>query len=218
MPHKIWAWGDRKYFDFVHEPGDLPIAGIDRPVTEKWAGYPIVRHPPGGSGAYLNFDDFREARLTQGPVKMQFDGRDSLYRLQDGPFAPVVIKVKGIRRLFCWPYAIADSSGLYVNLLRKNQYLKVTPSANTFSFRIPDSLPDMYALLSKDCSGAARAPGTIVPSENLVAGLASAAAVSVTQVATNPHPPSKNVRDEGKEKAQYRNCLIDMSSGDILYY
>jgi hypothetical protein len=217
MPHKIWEWGDRKYFDFVREPRDQALAEIDQPVTQNWANYPILKHVPGESGAYVNFDDFREARLTPGPIKMQFDGHDSVYRIQEGPFAPVKLKVRGIVTRSIWPYVVADSSGLYVNLIRKNQYLRLAPSANTFIFRVPDSLPDMYALLTKNCYGATRGYSAIVPSDNLIVALLGAVFLSIIHDATYHLPPIQNVSQERKKNEEYRNCFIDMASGDIIY-
>ena len=197
-------------FNKQRNPDTLNISEIDMNVIEKWLNYPILRNQNLVSdGVYLNFDDFRDNTLTKQNFQLDFDVKDSTYSYRS--------EISMAKRKL--PWTIFYEGEFYV-YLKDSSYLKLSKERSTFSFTVPQSLPDMYGILSVMESGSPNGSNAAIsiadPTANLAANLVYAAI---------PRRKSKNsYKEYYKERwnfygdpVNFRKCFIDMDSGDIIY-
>jgi hypothetical protein len=200
----IYLLNDTASFNYSKDSTNISLEQINQNAKHKWSGYQIVKDHHYSNGFYSTFDDFRSNTVTADPVQVKYDEKHSLY----------IISLPGYytNNKNFYPWAVCKSDTLYIQLY-KDVYLKSDKLNNTFYFDVPDSLPDMYALLSIEAikaeSNAGGSTGNGVA--DLIAG-----AVSGTVDMIIKKSKENTIRKDGF-KNNFRKCFIDMYCGDIIY-
>jgi hypothetical protein len=182
------------------------ISQISIGALNRWATYPIIKDAVLADGIYSNFDDFRDGLLKPCSCTMAYQNNDSVYKISS-----CTNKVKSGGK---WPWAICVGGELYMKLL-KDAYVKLTKQNNTFHFYVPQSLPNMYELFSIDelqHKNTSSSPS----SDNLLVGLTSAVVFGTIDAVVKNHR-IRQIERTGADNF-FRNCFIDMDSGDIIYH
>lgn len=174
-------------------------------VREKWGQYPILKASGQPNGRYQNFDDFRDNKLTPGNDTLTFMEKDSAWHLNS--------VIRG-RRADRYPWAISYNGESFVQLY-DNVYLKAVQRGNTFRFRVPYSLPDIYSLLSIEEISKAGRGNSAATTGNLIGDVAAFALSSAVD-AWNESDKKKRVNANAREH-DFRACFIDMDTGDFIY-
>lgn len=199
------------WFTYARDTSDLSFSDIDRNVKQKWRDCPIMASRSVSRGVYHNFDDFRNARLDPEPVKMLVVPGDSLYELSPSWLTPSNDFPTN------WPWAVADSGNLYL-FMANGRYVRLTRKENIFYFRLPQGVPDMYALLSAEQNTTYGSDDDSYPGGDIgnaaVYGALLFAGVIANGVRT--HSANKKIYAEGVQH-DFRTCYIDMDCGDIIY-
>lgn len=196
----------------------LSLAEIDKPESEKWSEYPILRQGPGPDGIYSSFYDFRAALVRQEKLYMVFDAADSVYTLSPDPSDTV-----GKGQVF--PWAVACKGELFIRVgSTENKYLKLDRRVTTFNFRIPRTMPDMGSLVALEKIAEQQGGGGgFEGNAGGGGGSADAAFLGVGIVAAVVRAGilgarTSKITENGLNCSDRRTCRIDMSCGDILYF
>ena len=197
---------DTRSFVYTKDTAVVALEQINTNQQQKWADYLINSNPILSNGWYQNFDDFRDNKLTPGFIQMKWDDKDSIFVIDSKTRAAAKLQ-NGL------PWAVCDSGNIYM-ALGPRAYLKLGRLNNTFYFYVPYTLPDMYAMLSMEKTGDdfVSAPSTGNILADLVGIVVTASIDYGIETAKN-----KKIRKNGL-KSNYRNCYIDMDTGDIIYY
>jgi hypothetical protein len=110
---------------------------------------------------------------------------------------------------------VADSGAVYIHILA-DVYVKTWRYHNTRCFYIPQTLPDMYTLLSID-GGVGRGNIGYVngTSGNLLVDLGVlAVGIGVDAIITGA--TERKIKKRGMQSG-FRYCYIDMDYGDVIY-
>jgi hypothetical protein len=196
---------DSSYYKYDPQQRDISFAAISQKAGLSWAAYPIFQATNLRSGLYRSFDDFRNNKITDAPIHLLFDVKDSIYRIQGQDKDSSALNNN---------WAVCDGNFLYFKIGR-NTYLRLLRTDSGFSFSVPWSMPDMYAVLSIMEEQAVGRSGISANSNSLFANLA-AAAVAGTMDGITITSRTKKIFAEGL-KHDFRQCCIDMDTGDILY-
>lgn len=201
---------DTASFQFAKEANQLAFEQIDVNVRNNWKQYPVIKEsnlPPAGI-CYL-FDDFKNNRVTPTAIHAVFNEKDSLYR------------IPGIDSLthYTHHWGVFDGANWYIRL-SDSTYCQLTRQGDTFTFYIPASLPDMYALLSIQARRSEEgSPHSNVSSGNIIASLIAdlvSSAVQQSIINAETRAITKQATNEGL-KNHYRHCSLNMDDGDIIY-
>jgi hypothetical protein len=181
------------------------MTAISQKAVVSWATYPIFQATNLRSGLYRSFDDFRNNKITDVPIHLFFDGKDSVYRIRDKDKDSSALNRN---------WAVCDGSFLYFKIDR-NTYLRLLRTDSGFFFSVPWSMPDMYAVFSIREARMSEQSGFAASNNNFFANLAAAAVLGTVDgiILTNR---TKKIFDEGL-RHDFRRCRIDMDTGDILY-
>jgi hypothetical protein len=183
----------------------VSLQEVQKKAREKWMEYPIMHADGLSSGVFRNFDDFRDNKLLARPIQLRFDDKDSVYRI-------VLVAGDPVSHQKAW--AISDSRHLYIQVAQ-NAYLLLQRTDSGFSFVVPRSMPDMYALLSIMEERADRRIDLYGTSGNLFADMAALTAIGVAE-GERKSGRQKTIIAEGL-KHDFRRCTINLDNGDILY-
>jgi hypothetical protein len=196
---------DSSYYKYDPQQQDMSFAAISQKAGLSWAAYPILQATNLRSGLYRSFDDFKNNKITDAPIHLLFDVKDSVYRIQGQPKDSSALNKN---------WAVCDGNFLYFKI-GGNTYLRLSRTDSGFFFFVPWSMPDMYAVLSIMEEEAVGRSGIAANSNSLFANLAAAAVAGVVDGITIPSR-TKKIFAEGL-KHDFRRCYIDMDTGDILY-
>jgi hypothetical protein len=204
LPPKLRYLADSYAFNFIRTESFYTREELNTPVHDTWQDMMIVRPRYIADGVFYSFDDFREARTKPANSAMEYVEDDSLYILQDSTADASKL------------YATCYNGDLYIRIWSK-LFLKLQPlpGKHSFGFYLPQNLPDMYSLLSMENvlyqSGEVSAEtGEILPSV-----LGSFMVTILSEMAKNAQ--TRMLSETETQKARYRNCFIDMDSGDFIY-
>lgn len=170
-------------------------------VTKSWAVYPAVHQQQSADGFYMTFDDFAHNRVQPAQINLIPDKEDSLYKLPPG----VRNRAWGV----CYkghPYiGMADPASLNY---RKVLFLPLHLKGNTFIFHIPNSLPDMYAMLS---------------SRQIMEYMTRMDNIDNEDYTRKPDKEElgdrvTRIQKDGIESRDFRDCFLDMDTGDVIYW
>jgi len=194
-------------FTYPKDSTALTTADINRPATEKWKEYAIMRQSPGQDGVYLNFDDFRSGKVRPEKLAMKFNGPDSVYTLSSG------------RKDHSWPWAVASGGNLYINIgFTTNKYLRLDRGEASYYFHIPRSVPDMGSCIALGkLSGDVDFSGGSISSPYAGEVLGAAVIAAIVRSAVIGAQVSE-ITEKGLQRTDLRTCFIDMNCGDIIYY
>ena len=193
------------FVNYTTDTATLSFEQIDRPAIERWADYPAMNNTsstnswPAADGRYLSFPDFLEDRVTPQPIEFFYDAKDSLYLPIKGP----------IKR--CW--AVRSGGEIYMPLY-EGGYVKLHRDKGVWSFYVPRSIPDMYALLCLEIV-LRRQRTHSAHSGNNLADLSGAIIVGALTQKSHDREIDKIISNGLRNN--YRYCTIDMDSGDFLF-
>ena len=192
---------------YSNDTATLILEEINVNARNRWAEYPVnkdsIRY-----GVYNTFEDFKNNVATPAATaSLQYNSEDSTYIF--------VLAGKSKKPWYYeLPWAVCDSNGLYIRVY-KGRYLKAEKRNSSFYFHVPETLPDMYALLSIEQNrprGSSTTLGEYNPiAEDLVVSV-FAEAIKAAKTASK----NKKLATEGL-KHDYRECFIDMYCGDFIY-
>ena len=197
---------DTTSFKYSQDTANIALDQINTNQRTKWADYSIVANTDTSRGIFNNFDDFRANSALQRTVHLLWDAKDSAYTVDPFSYANLCNN-----RL---PWAIRDSGNLYIALNRRF-YVQLKRFNNSFYFYVPQSLPNMYALTSLE-NGAANSGNVAVPTTgNLIAALITTIAATAINIGVEA-AKTKRILQNGLQSG-FRDCYIDMDTGDIVY-
>jgi hypothetical protein len=191
---------------YSHDTATLTLEEINVNARDRWAEYPVIkdsiRH-----GIYSTFEDFKNNIAAPAAMSFQYNNEDSTY---------IFIRSGKSRNdaYYESPWAVCDSNGLYIRVY-KGRYLKAEKRSSSFYFHVPETLPDMYALLSIEQNGP-RGSSTTLGEYNSVAEDLAVSVFAEAIKSTKTALKNKKIAAEGF-KHDYRECFIDMSCGDFIY-
>ncbi|HTI90122.1 MAG TPA: hypothetical protein VL727_06005 [Puia sp.] len=181
----------------------LTLEQIDIPARTRWfRQYPALQSLGAQNGVYWNFQAFRDGELQHDMIDLQFDTKDSTYHVPDQ------------RRKQTLPYVIARDGELF-KLLPNNCYVRLSHDSAVFQFYIPHSLPDMESLSRVRSLQTATNPSGSDPDHPL-----AGAAMDLTYAAVAGSIRAgeiKRTQKTGLNTDEYRNCMINMDNGNIMY-
>jgi hypothetical protein len=190
---------------------NIPFEQINVNRRNRWAAYPAFEKSPSASGVYYLFDDFRNNRITQATVQMKFSEKDSLYH--------VVIPANDtlIHKKPHW--GLYDGVNWFINL-SDSAYLKLVKGRDAFSFYVPASMPDMYALLSIQENYTGPFASSTVATGNILSTMVATLINSALQQSIADSENKSLINRFSREGLQhnYRYCTLDMDNGDIIYH
>ena len=192
-------------YDFAKDTTGYPIDKINIPALQRWGQIPIIKSDWLKDGIFESFEDFQEGRITADTIALIFNEKDSLYRMRPTDSARFIALGA--------PWAIGCSGSLFIQI-GKNIFLKLHKQVNTFAFYIPHSLPDMYTILSLSENYRLTA-ASAANSGNIFFDLASIVVIGTIDGITKAS--TKNRINRESIKHNYRNCFINMESGDIIF-
>lgn len=195
---------DTVSFNYSNDSSDVSIEEINQSAKNKWSLYQIIKKDSNTDGYYYTFDDFKNDAITFDSVQVKNNKTDSFYI--------VSLSYYNRKNKYFYPWAVRKNDTLFIQL-SKNVYLKSTKLNNTFYFEVPNSLPDMYALLSIEAMR--QESNTSGNSGNALADIISGA-VSSTIDAIIKKSKENSIRKESS-KTNFRKCFIDMTCGDFIY-
>lgn len=199
-----------------------------------WENFPIINKKYFTPGLYITFEDFRDDKLLPYPVQLKYNEIDSSHvfvwsettdSLNSQYQLPHIKKISDFLKN-TFPFSICDGENLYILISQKNRlgmphkhynigiYLKLKQERNTFHFRVPNPLLNMYALLSlgnSDNYMADNPPNTGNALGDVVGGVIMGVVSS-----KHNHSIEKKITNKGYGE-KYRECYIDMDSGDFIY-
>jgi hypothetical protein len=178
-------------------------------VIADWAFYPINQQTPSANGIYPTFDDFLNNRLQiVDPSLRMADDSAYLLNIPTGVKTPWGVYYDGV---FYFGLNSPPASHFFLPLVSRN---------NTFYFYIPNSLPNMYAMLT----AGQLTPQSILDNSssiqtNTYADLTGLVIGAIFQAGEN-----RAIKNKLKKVTLYgtggdlRQCFLDMDSGDVVYY
>jgi len=193
-----------------HE-NDIPFEQVNVNVRNKWGAYPVFAKSPSVSGVYYLFDDFRNNRITPATVQMKFSEKDSLYRIVTPDNDTLVHKKPH--------WGVYDGVNWYINL-SDSTYLKLVKEQDVFSFYVPASLPDMYALLSIQENYTGPYASSTVATGNIITTMVATLINGALQqsIADSENRSVINRLSREGLKHNFRYCMLDMDNGDLIYH
>ncbi len=205
-PRKKSYWTkDTVSFDFSIDTTDLTIAEINVPAKERWSKAPILMSTVLKDGIFKSFEDFQKSQVSTDTFSIVFNEKDSLYKMNPDDSARLLNSG--------FPWAICVSNNLYIQL-GKNIFLKLYRKNNSIEFYIPLTLPDMYTLLSlKEIHKSNRI--NTASTGNILVDFASIITTGVIEK-LNSSSTERKIKQKSTTY-NYRNCVVDIESGDILY-
>lgn len=197
-----WA-EDSLAFRYAKDTTGYSLAQINVNVQDTWAAYPVMQSDAPAAGLYMQFADFQNNRPLAESFRLAWNERDSLYHLSVS------------RKIKRYPWAVADSGALYIHVLA-DVYVKTWRYHNTRCFYIPQTLPDMYTLLSIDGGAVHGNTGYVNGSSgNLLVDLGVlAVGIGVDAIITGVS--ERKIKKRGMQSG-FRYCYIDMDYGDVIY-
>lgn len=196
---------DTASFNYSKDSTDISLEQINLNEKYKWSNYQIIKDSSYRDGFYSMFDDFRSNFITSDSIQVKYEEKDSFYIISLSNYYT--------NNKYFYPWAVCKNDTLYIQFY-KDAYLQLDKLNNTFYFNVPNSLPDMYALLSIE----AIKNESYIESSITGNGFADliAGAISGTVDAIIKKSKENTIRKEGF-KNNFRKCFIDMSCGDIIY-
>jgi hypothetical protein len=205
LPRRIRRMVKNKQLHLLEQIPSLTIEQIDVPARTRWVkDYPALSSLGKENGVYSDFYAFRNGEIEHDMIDLQFDTTDSTYHVGS----------KGQGWKGTLPYVIARDGELF-KLLPNDSYVRLIQDSATFQFSVPHSLPDMESLSkvrrlqdAKDPSGSSH--------ENPLVGLV--VGLTYSAVATSIRGGEiKHAQKTGLTKDEYRNCMINMDTGYVIY-
>ncbi|MBS1669107.1 MAG: hypothetical protein JST58_17150 [Bacteroidetes bacterium] len=197
---------DTNAFHFSHDTSKYSIKDINTSAKERWGHFPIFSvRASNKTGIYSDFEGFKNNKLIPYRVSLIFSNKDSLYRLSAEDSS------KLIKRDQPWAVCVSDSFYLRIG---PNLFIDIHKKDNSFELCVPNSMPDMYTMLSiKEIKRLKYASGA--NSGHLLADLSS---ILITSTIDEIIKASaiKKIESIGKGLS-LRKCFIDMDNGDIIY-
>jgi hypothetical protein len=205
-PRKLKYLHEDSAFTYCRDTASVALEQINVQQHDKWAGYAITTDTPPANGIFKCFYDFRDDILTPGNVPMIYDTNDSTYFVMPGDSL-----IDNNRS----PWAVSDSGNLYIRLDAK-RYVKLTRANSSFYFYVPRSQPDMYAMLTLEDRTGRGGYSPMVNSGNIWVNLIGSLVIAGAEAGADA-AKDKKIKREGM-KNDFRNCYIDMDTGDIIYH
>jgi hypothetical protein len=201
------SWvADTTEFNFSKDTSSYTLNMIDIAASMRWSKMPIMASALLRDGIYESFEDFKSDKIAPDTaIGIIFNDKDSLYSLR--PIDSARLIKPGA------PWGFCLSGNLYKQL-KRNVFQKLHRRNNTFEFYIPYSLPDMYTNLSLK-ENYRLSGGSFSSTGNILFDLAAALGGGVAEGISKKS--SANRIDRESVKHDFRNCFIDMDSGDIIY-
>ena len=205
LPKRIRKMEKNKLLHLLPQTPALTFAQIDIPARARWAReYPALLSLGTQNGVYMDFYAFRAGKIKPDTLDLYFNQTDSTYHASE----------KDLWQPNRLPYVIARDGELF-KLLPNYSYVKLIRDSATLGFCIPHSLPDMESLLKIRRKQDARDLHS-TNTQNPLAGMALELAYSA--VATSVRAGEiKHTQKKGMNKDEYRNCVIDMDTGAVMY-
>jgi len=201
-----WAKDSIGYY-FSNDTSSYSENMINVSANTRWKQMAIISSDLSRDGVYENFQDFQSDKFSQSrKIVLDFHANDSLYRMNvsdSSEFAK-----SGM------PWAICSGKQLYIHLWG-NVFQKLTRMDNTFSFYIPYTLPDIYTILSLYENHRQRVSSPVLTA-NFMVDLGAFAASTVANAAVK-ESKAKKINEKDKEH-DFRICVINMDSGDFIFY
>lgn len=187
----------------------IPFESINISKSDLWKDLTIFKDESSIAGAtYPLFEDFKFGLSFPAQLEKSYDNIDSVYTIK-------VIPTKDSLSRSQEPYAVRDSTGYYIRLHR-SYYLKLKKENFRFSFSIPQTMQDIYQILSIENVKSkntfhSTALSSLPPDLDLVVD----GVINLFEVFSKERKLNKL-----KLKSYsplYRICYIDMDSGDFIY-
>jgi hypothetical protein len=205
-PKTFWARDSVGYF-FSNDTASFTSDQINISAAKRWNNSPIMSSNLSKNGAYDEFADFQSDKIIPAEnISVVFNESDSLYRMDPADSA------KFAKQRMPWGICVDKQLDIH---LWGNSFQKLEKTENTFQFYVPYSMPDMYSILSLYEIDRTRYSST-VPTGNLFADLGGIAVTSLAGSAVQQSQAKKSKEED--KKHNYRTCLINMDSGDFIYY
>jgi hypothetical protein len=198
-------YNDNSRFIYNKDTIEYTIDKINITATDRWAQLPPFRFGEQKDGLFKTFYDFRENKLTPGPISLSFVEQDSCYKINSADSSRLLTSTT--------PWAIYVAGNYYFRL-GTNCFIRLNKKDNFFEFYVPQTLPDFYTLVSMRENSRLGYTST-ASTGNIIADLASIFVVGVVDEVGRAHRKRKIL--EGSELHDFRICTVDMDCGDILY-
>lgn len=172
-------------------------------VRKKWADYKINANINiQSNGIYQTFEEFKNNDLVKRSLVLKFNTIDSVFRLD-----------KFSKRNL--PYALLFDGRIYIKLF-ENAYILSQKNENSFSFEVPNSFGNMYILSSIQEGYHGDYDNSILNNGNIFKNLERI--ISIKKGLKKKIKELKTESDlNNKFLSSFRNCFIDMDTGDIIY-
>lgn len=166
-------------------------------TLNRWLDLPIQNIDSYSLGIYKCFDDFRNNRIVSANFTMLFNEKSGAYR---------PVNFDGDLKLEDTCFAIAFKGELFFHLLR-DTYIKMNKVGDKFSFIIPESLPNIYTLLSIEENH---------KSFNFkIHALSDMQLEEIEKIISRFNNKFKVITNNNS--GSYRMCTLDLDDGDIIY-
>lgn len=178
---------------------------INKSIYNRWQLAPIFTSDLKADGVYENFDDFKSDSLRITDIALDSTINDSVFHFSVARYP--------VNKSSTKPFAIVYKHSLYVNLFH-DTYVLLERKGGLLYFYVPWNLPDMYAILSFENYNS-NSSDYSVSMGNPVASILSFIGGIALQAHDNK-VMKRRTFDDGM-KQEYRNCIIDLDNGDIIY-
>jgi hypothetical protein len=205
-PKSYWVRDSIGYF-FSTDTSNISINQIDVPAITRWKHTPIMSSNLTKNGVYEGFVDFQSDRITRtAAIALVYNEEDSLFKM-----SPTDSAIFSRQKM---PWAICSDGQLYIHLWG-SVFQKLTKMNSSFEFHVPYSLPDIYTILSLYANNRnlVLAPA---PTGNIFVDIGTLAGSAAANTAAKGSR-AKGIIEEDKEH-NFRTCLINMDSGDFIYF
>lgn len=208
------------------------IENLTKNVMTEWADLPIINQNNYVDGIYRTWSDFRDNKIDScAQFELQLKD-DSTYRIS------FLQKNNGYQK---WNELVSDifvasyNGKLYIPILGK-YFVQIEKMNNTFYFYIPHSLPDMFIIMpnwnlfyinpgggSSDFNNFGNGFGNMDARAFIVLiGVVIVVAITVAVLRSiernNQRKKEAELMSQIYPGENFRNCFIDMGTGDIIYH
>jgi hypothetical protein len=192
----------------------VPLSQINVNRSLSWQELPIIKNDPEDtvSGIYENFTDFKNDRIIKASVTLNLQPDSSYQAIIDPKSLASVKRIQKLNLENGWLWGLRANGKFFIKL-GDNVFLPLQKNGNTFCFTIPRSLPDMYSLISAGFLNNGS------PNSQNYSNFGGAAVSGIFSLIRDAGSNSriKEILKNGKQSTFFRNCRIDLDSGDIIY-
>jgi hypothetical protein len=205
---------------------------LTKNVMVEWADLPIINQNNYVDGIYRTWSNFRDDKIdsfaqfdlqlkTDSTYRISFFQKNHMYERWDGLVSNI--------------FVVSYNGNLYIPILGK-YFVPLEKKNNTFYFYVPHSLPDMFIIMpnwnlfyinpgrgSSDFNNFGNGFGNMDARAFIVLiGVVIVVAITVAVLKSiernNQRKKEAELMSQIYPGENFRNCFIDMGTGDIIYH